>query len=1217
MRYFVALAVFSLTFIFPFIAQAQDNNGRDGEYIFPGLGPVECIESVCSSPSIGEGSVNLSKQVCIASECFIEVSWDYEGIFDSDAACIYMNDDKLDCGETGKYTLPIVPVNQRSSVELRIGDAVLASTNIIGLDDVAKPVTNTTSESVRTDYFKSIAQGGAASSWDGRLFFAYGNEMDANGDEERFLYVRPLELEQLKKNNNGSLNFRKILRNLHLTKLAGEDELGVAPENHLAIFPNPVYKGNPYTSTSTGGPNANGNFLTYNFFGITTIKKEVPFRTDGKKRSVLAMFQAVVVIDPEDNTISHTEIKQQARALTQKNSTEYLWGYEPGVSVDGKLLVYSGNPYPDVRTGNGGMITYSYTQNPLFTGGWSEPKNIADMYEQDGAGAYPETTIGDRKFSDIFPIARHDVVDYNGDPVTAIFGAYPWLSYDASEAFFQTIPGWHGGRRHGATMVGARTHGTLMHVDGDLTLTRGNPTGRTNISTGEVRNEENMYMNAHDRLEKAYRGINYPRRSTQICSDSGTTEPLLSAYNEVLLAPIALYGTSWNPFLDHNAPLLPLSQSDLTYGFVSSAGRKYAEVPIIENKDSLLLYYPMNEPIGYDDYSISRFVEGLEDGDLLSVTNPMPPDGATLFDTRTFNAYVTDEVADYSSYHHTGSLVSNGVQLVKFPYEQCGVDRLWDDASETILDHAPFLDVNNGAIGNSLAFERGGQINTVLSHDATSTLADAKEFTVAFWINRGTPDPSIKGAPTSGNVLNVNGLFSLFLNQQNLILRSPLSLETDNGEDRYLVETEIFDNWNHYAISFKGNTFTIFLNGDKIGHVSALETIDLPQTAELEVNIGPGNALYGTGIQLAGPPPSQTNDDEGQNGGPYSVIQMDEFYFYATGLSQSEISKLAWQKQSVDQSETASNGNFFSVPDIFADLPQKSVNLPTPTDKESAVIELGKALFNSRDLSKDGVTSCASCHKKDNFFADENTKRFSTGVDQSLTKRNTPTLANLLFSEDFFLDGKASSLEEQVLHPMVSNTELGLTEDDSELFERLRINLGEVDDGPDFSDAFGGTEIGTHINYNNIALSLSHYIRSLIFVPEDSALSGPAVKGKEVFEGRGNCIACHSGPNFTDNRFHNIGLDVCSDSTDFGRKNVTSRIDDCGKFKTPTLIGISSTAPYFHDGRASSLDEVIRHYNAGARTDRFTSDLIRPLNLNENDIDNLEAYLESLGNIQP
>ena len=200
---------------------------------------------------------------------------------------------------------------------------------------------------------------------------------------------------------------------------------------------------------------------------------------------------------------------------------------------------------------------------------------------------------------------------------------------------------------------------------------------------------------------------------------------------------------------------------------------------------------------------------------------------------------------------------------------------------------------------------------------------------------------------------------------------------------------------------------------------------------------------------------------------------------------------------------------------------------------------------------------------------------------------------------------------------MVSNTELGLTEDDSELFERLRINLGEVDDGPDFSDAFGGTEIGTHINYNNIALSLSHYIRSLIFVPEDSALSGPAVKGKEVFEGRGNCIACHSGPNFTDNRFHNIGLDVCSDSTDFGRKNVTSRIDDCGKFKTPTLIGISSTAPYFHDGRASSLDEVIRHYNAGARTDRFTSDLIRPLNLNENDIDNLEAYLESLGNIQP
>ena len=345
MRYFVALAVFSLTFIFPFIAQAQDNNGRDGEYIFPGLGPVECIESVCSSPSIGEGSVNLSKQVCIASECFIEVSWDYEGIFDSDAACIYMNDDKLDCGETGKYTLPIVPANQRSSVELRIGDAVLASTNIIGLDDVAKPVTNTTSESVRTDYFKSIAQGGATSSWDGRLFFAFGNETNANGDVERVLFVRPLEPEQLKKNDDGSLNFRKILRDLHLTKLAGKFELGIEPGNHLAVFPNPSYKANPYRSTSTGGQNASGKFLTYNFFGITPSRKFPSFENE-LPRNVLGMFQAVVVIDPTDNTISYTEIKQQARALTQKNSTEYLWGYEPGVSLDGKLLVYSGNPYP-------------------------------------------------------------------------------------------------------------------------------------------------------------------------------------------------------------------------------------------------------------------------------------------------------------------------------------------------------------------------------------------------------------------------------------------------------------------------------------------------------------------------------------------------------------------------------------------------------------------------------------------------------------------------------------------------------------------------------------------------------------------------------------------------------------------------------------------------------------------------------------------------------
>ena len=910
-------------------------------------------------------------------------------------------------------------------------------------------------------------------------------------------------------------------------------------------------------------PNSLGNYLTYNFFGITASKNfpEItpPIYLDN---NILTKFQAIVVINPETDEIVHTEVKQQARPLTHGGGENYLYGYEPSISIDGRLLVYSGNPYHGARPGNGGMVTYSYTSNAFSDNGWSAPRNIADMYEVHGPDSANEVIINGQKFSDIFPLARHDVVDYNGTPVSEVFGAYPWLSFDASEAFFQTIPGWHGGRRHGTTMVGSRTMGKLMNVDGDFSLTRGNPTGETTIYRIARASE-------FEALTDAYSALKYPNHSTDLCTVNESGAQLNSAYNEVLMAPIALFGTSWDPFLEQNNPPLPLSQSDLTYGFLSGAGRKYVEVPIVDNMDSLILYYPMNEPIEYDNALITPFIDYLD----RRLDDPDIPEED--HETKQFNRFVSHQVADYSPYHHTGDL-----HLASFPYEHCNVDTVWQDGAFT----GQLFDLSNGAIGNSVVFEPGSNITTELTPTASERIIDSQEFTAAFWAKRGDIDPVTKRSEAQSVALSLADLFAVRLNKQNVVV----VISTDTTEntfsesgDRLVIPTQITSDWNHYAIRVKAGSLTVFLNGEEIGSDRIIGDFILPGDSEFNVTIGPSQSLRAI-----------------------DNMQMDEVYLYATGLSKSEISKLAWRKQQVNKDSSDNPISFFQVPEKFAGLPQKSIDLPNGPDgiDEDNLRILGKKLFETDLLSKDSSKSCSSCHNSE-LFADN--IPFSEGVGENQTDRNTPVLINHLFSEDFFLGGKVSNLEEQVLHPLLSNSELGIFVDDAALFANLESQFGS-----DFDAAFGVYSDNSHVNYSNISISLSHYIRGLFFTPFERPLTRAEIKGKQIFEERGNCIACHSGPNFTDNEFHNIGLDQCENpETDIGRKAVTVRDGDCGKFKTPTLLGISDSGPYFHDGRAANLRDVLNHYNAGIRQDEFTSEIIRPLDLSETHLSELEAYL--------
>ncbi|OGI18489.1 MAG: hypothetical protein A3B68_07020 [Candidatus Melainabacteria bacterium RIFCSPHIGHO2_02_FULL_34_12] len=274
--------------------------------------------------------------------------------------------------------------------------------------------------------------------------------------------------------------------------------------------------------------------------------------------------------------------------------------------------------------------------------------------------------------------------------------------------------------------------------------------------------------------------------------------------------------------------------------------------------------------------------------------------------------------------------------------------------------------------------------------------------------------------------------------------------------------------------------------------------------------------------------------------------------------------------------------------------------------------ELGKKLFFDPILSKDGTVSCASCHKPEHGFADD--KPVSIGIKGQKGERNTPTAFNTANLKFLFWDGRASSLEEQVLGPIENPVEMG--EKVSNVLEKLNKNPGYA---KEFATIFKKTPIST----SQLVHAIAAFERTLIskdsdydrFLAGDSmALSDSANHGLALFNGKAMCIACHKGPDFTDGGFHNIGLPI---TDDVGRAKISVSGKDTRKFKTPTLREVANTAPYFHSGEFDTLEAVIAYYNAGGGEDTYKDPLKKPLNLNQQEQKDLVAFLKSLTGRQP
>jgi cytochrome c peroxidase len=288
---------------------------------------------------------------------------------------------------------------------------------------------------------------------------------------------------------------------------------------------------------------------------------------------------------------------------------------------------------------------------------------------------------------------------------------------------------------------------------------------------------------------------------------------------------------------------------------------------------------------------------------------------------------------------------------------------------------------------------------------------------------------------------------------------------------------------------------------------------------------------------------------------------------------------------------------------------------PTPENNRltPAKISLGRRLFFDRRLSRDGSLSCAGCHDARRALTDG--RIVAQGVAGALGNRNTPIIVNRTWGESFFLDGRAATLEQLALQPILNPKELGMTGD-------AVLSLMRASYRSRFRAAFGSEP-----SLELTAKAIASYVRTIVdgdspfdryATGDASALSESARRGLVLFQGKAGCGQCHSGPNLTDEEFHNTGVAWRTGTlTDEGRFAVTHAAVDRGAFKTPTLREISRTAPYMHDGSIGTLDEVIEFYDGGGQRNPGLDARIRPLHLTDVEKQDLFAFLKSLaGRIQ-
>ena len=310
-----------------------------------------------------------------------------------------------------------------------------------------------------------------------------------------------------------------------------------------------------------------------------------------------------------------------------------------------------------------------------------------------------------------------------------------------------------------------------------------------------------------------------------------------------------------------------------------------------------------------------------------------------------------------------------------------------------------------------------------------------------------------------------------------------------------------------------------------------------------------------------------------------------------------------------------------------------------------AKIELGRQLFIDPRLSADGTISCASCHDPDTGYASDTT--FGVGVKGQEGNRNSPTAYNRILSGLQFWDGRAPTLEEQAKGPIANPIEMSNTHD---------VCVTTIGDIPGYAVQFEKL-FSDGPNIDNIARAIATFERAIVTGPspwdhyeqlrnfekayeadledleylkeedpdlydeylalktasDENPIDDSAKRGGELFfSDKAGCTQCHVGANYTDEKYHNLGVGMAAEEPDVGRHSETKDEKDMGAFKTPTIRNVAQTAPYMHDGSQKTLEEVVEWYVKGGHPNPHLSDKIKKLDLTDQEKADLVAFMKAL-----
>ena len=306
---------------------------------------------------------------------------------------------------------------------------------------------------------------------------------------------------------------------------------------------------------------------------------------------------------------------------------------------------------------------------------------------------------------------------------------------------------------------------------------------------------------------------------------------------------------------------------------------------------------------------------------------------------------------------------------------------------------------------------------------------------------------------------------------------------------------------------------------------------------------------------------------------------------------------------------------YFSNTPYIIEYPNGFPNMNIPSNNPMTVegVTLGEKLFKDPVLSANNTQACIDCHQQSSSFSDPN--QFSTGIDNIQGTRNASALINIGWNTSFNWDGSSLTLEEQAFEPVTNPIEMHNSWSNVEIALNLDTEYAGL-----FKEAFNID----YIDSIHVVKAIAQYERTLIsanskldrYLNNEEQLTISELNGYAIFNTeKGDCFHCHSSQLFIDNLFHNNGLDI-EPFLDLGRAKVTGNANDNGKFKTPTLRNIEMSAPYMHDGRFATLEEVVEHYDSGGKYSTTVDPLMKKLGVglqltNQEKID-LVSYLKTL-----